>query len=119
MRAKVGLIGSCWSFLLLLGFLVAPAWAAETEKKKDAASALRSAGKELVEDAKAAGTELERDASDVGGDAWRKTREVSAAAAEEVRWATREFWRDVIEEKERLLAKLRRENRELRARKAR
>jgi len=55
----------------------------------------------------------------VGGDAWRKTREVSAAAAEEVRRATREFWRDVIREKERLLQALRRENRELRARKAR
>jgi len=119
MRVKAGLIGSCCSFALLFGLLVAPAGAVETQKKKGAASALRGAGKELVEDAKAAGTELERDASDVGGDAWRKTREVSAAAAEEVRRATREFWRDVIEEKERLLQALRRENRELRNRQAR
>ena len=103
-------------FVALL-WLVLPGWAGETEKKNGSGKILRRAG-ELVEAGESAGKEFGRDASEAGREAWDKAQEASAAAAEEVRGATREFWRDVIEEKERLLAKLRRENRELRARQA-
>ena len=103
-------------FITLL-WLVLPGWAGETQKKDGSGKILRRAGK-LVEAGESAGKEFGRDASEAGREAWEKAREASAAAAEGVRGATREFWRDVIEEKERLLAKLRRENRELRARQA-
>lgn len=103
----------CIAFL----WLVPPASPDETQKKDGGAKILRRAGK-LVEAGESAGRALGRDASETGREAWEKAEEASAAAAEEVRRATREFWRDVIEEKERLLARLQRENRELRARQA-
>ncbi len=103
-------------FLVLL-WLVRPGWAEETPKKDGGGKILRGAGK-VVEAGESAGKELGRDASEAGREAWEKAKVVSQAAAEEVRRATREFWRDVLGEKERLRAKLREENRELRARQA-
>lgn len=109
-----------WSGLvaLLLGLLALPARADEAQKTKEAASGMRHAGKELVEDSRSTGKGFGRDASEAAQEAWDKTKGESAAAADRVRHATREFWRDLIQEKERLLEKLRRENRELRARPA-
>lgn len=92
--------------------------AADEAQKRDAASGVRQAGKQLLEDARSAGKALGRDASEAAREGWDKTKGASAAAADAVRLATREFWRDLIQEKERLLEKLRRENRELRARQA-
>jgi hypothetical protein len=105
-RVALGFLAVLW--------LVEPAGAAEATKKDGSA---HRAGK-IVEAGESAGKEFGHDAAEVGREAWGKAQGASAAAAEEVRRATREFWRDVIEEKERLLAKLRRENRELRARQA-
>ena len=109
-----------WSGLvtLLLGLLTLPAWADEAQKRRDAASGLRHAGKQLVEDARSAGKAFGRDASGAAQEAWDKTKGASAPAVDAVRHATHEFWRDLIQEKERLLEKLRRENRELRSRQA-
>jgi hypothetical protein len=92
-------------------------WADEPPKKDGPAAVLRGAGK-IVEEGELAGKEFAHDASQAGRQAWEKAKETSAAAAEEVRRATREFWRDVLDEKARLRAKLRRENAELRARRA-
>ncbi len=110
---------SCTLLLILIALLCLglPGWAGDPQKKDGGAQVLRRAGK-IVEAGELAGRELAHDASEAGREAWDKAKEASAAGAEEVRRATREFWRDVIEEKARLLAKLRRENAELRARRA-
>ncbi len=107
---------SALPFIALL-WLTLPAGGDETQKKDGSAKTRRGAEK-LVEAGQSAGKEFGHDASEAGREAWAKAQGASATAAEEVRRATRDFWRDVIEEKERLLAKLRRENRELRARQA-
>jgi hypothetical protein len=103
------------SIVVALLCLGRPGWADETPKKDGRTPALRGAGR-IVEEGELAGREFAHDASQVGREAWAKAKEASAAAAEEVRRATHEFWRDVLEEKARLRAKLRRENAELRAR---
>lgn len=103
--------------LIALLCLILPGWAGETEKKDGSAKVLRRAEK-IVEAGESAGRELAHDASKAGREAWEKAKEASAAAAEEVRRATHEFWRDVMEDKARLRGKLRRENAELRARRA-
>jgi hypothetical protein len=105
------------SILVALLCLGRPGWAEETPKKDGRTPVLRGAGK-VVEEGERAGREFAHDASQVGREAWAKAKEASAAVAEEVRRATREFWRDVLEEKARLRAKLRRENAELRAHRA-
>jgi hypothetical protein len=105
------------SILAALLCLGRPGGADETPKKDGRSPVLRGAGK-IVEEGEQAGREFAHDASQVGREAWAKAKEASAAAAEEVRRATREFWRDVLEEKARLRAKLRRENAELRSRRA-
>jgi hypothetical protein len=102
---------SSFLFLALLS-LVRPAWAEDTPKK-DGGKIGRKAG-EVVEAGASAAKEFGRDASEAGREAWAEAK----AAVDEVRRATREFWRDVLEEKERLRAKLRQENHELRARQA-
>jgi hypothetical protein len=108
---------------LLLSILVAllclgrPGWGEDTPKKDAQAPLLHGAGK-LVKEGELAGREFAHDATQVSKEAWAKAKEASADAAEEVRRATREFWRDVLEEKARLRTKLRRENAELRARQA-
>jgi hypothetical protein len=109
----------CTLLLILIALLclVLPGWAGDTQKKEGSAKVLRRVEK-IVEAGELAGRELAHDASEAGRDAWEKAKEVSAAAAEEVRRATHEFWRDLMEEKARLRAKLRRANAELRARRA-
>jgi len=110
---------SRWPILPILAVLALPAWAGDTKdaQKKDAdESALRRAGREFLQDVKASRKELERDGSAVGQEAREIAKRAFAAVAAEVRGATREFWDDVIREKERLRDKLRRENRELHAR---
>src|SRR5258708_35409226 len=87
-------------------------WADETPKKDGRPPVLRGAGK-IAEESEQAGREFAHDASQVGREAWAKAKQASAAAAEEVRRATREFWRDVLEEKARLRAELRPEHAEL------
>jgi hypothetical protein len=110
--------GRARSSLLLVALLslVRPAWAEDTPKK-DGGKVGREAGK-VVAAGESAAKEFGHDASEAGREALAKAKEVSAAAVDEVRRATHEFWRDVVEEKERLRAKLRQENRELRARQA-
>ncbi len=110
----------CMRLLILIALvcLAPPAGAAEVQQGNEAPSGVRHAGKQLVEDARSAGKALGRDASEAARVGWDKTKGASAAAADAVRRATREFWRDLIQEKERLVEKLRRENRELRARQA-
>jgi hypothetical protein len=109
---------SCWHFLPILAVFALPAWAGDTKdaQKKDGVSPLRRAGREFLQDVESSRKELERDSSAVGLEAREAAKRAFAAAAAEVRGATREFWDDVIREKERLREKLRRENRELRAR---
>ena len=104
-------------FVVALLWLSRPGWAEEPPRKDGRSTVLRGAGK-VVEEGEQAGREFAHDASEVGREAWAKAKEASAAAAEEVRRATREFWRDVLEEKARLRAKLQRENAELRSRRA-
>src|ERR1700674_5999269 len=91
------------SILVVLLCLGRPAWADETPQKDGRAPVVRGAGK-IVEEGELAGREFAHDASQVGREAWEKAKKASAAAAEEVRRATREFWRDVLEEKARLRA---------------
>ena len=105
------------SILVALLCLGREGWTDETPKKDGRTPVLRGAGK-IVGESEQAGKEFAHDASQVGREAWAKAKEASAAAADEVRRATREFWRDVLEEKARLRAKLRRENAELRSRRA-
>jgi hypothetical protein len=116
---RVGGRASSWLLPILVALLCIgrPGWGADTPKKDARAPVLRGAEK-IVEEGELAGREFAHDASQVGREAWAKAKEASAAAAQEVRRATREFWRDVLEEKARLRAKLQRENAELRARQA-
>ena len=110
----------CTLLLILIALLrlARPAGADEAQKRNEAASGVRHAGRQFVEDTRSAGKALGRDASEAAREGWDKTKGASAAAADAVRRATREFWRDVLEEKARLRAKLRRENAELRSRPA-
>ncbi len=110
---------SRWHFLPILAVFALPAWAGDTkdaQKKDGSVSALRRAGREFLQDVESSRKELERDGSAVALEAREAAKRAFAAVAAEVRGATREFWDDVIREKERLREKLRRENHELRAR---
>jgi hypothetical protein len=104
-----------WLPGLALLCIALPATASE---QKDGSGKVQHRAEKIVEAGKSAAKDFGHDASEVGREAVEKAKQASAAAAEEVRRATREFWRDVVEEKERLRAKLRNENRELRTRKA-
>jgi len=84
---------------------------------------VKAAGRD-VRDSKAgryvedAGRELGRDADGASRKGWEKTKSFSSSAADEVRRATREFWDDVIRTKQAMAEKLRKENSELKAKKA-
>lgn len=93
------------------------------EAGRDVGRELGEAGRTIGREAGEAGREIGKAGKEVGLEiaaaakkVWFKGKEVSAPLLEEVTRATRAFWDDVIDGKDRTLEALRRENEELRRR---
>jgi hypothetical protein len=92
---------------------------AEAPPAKKAGEAFKEIGKEFKDFGKKAGEagkEAGLEVAEVAKKIWYKSWKVSKPKLDQVQEATREFWRQVIEGKDRTVDELRRENTQLRRR---